>query len=99
MTKTDIIKIIQQHIDLPDEVLDKLAKDLYEKVRPHVPVLTEDNFDAVADFGRKEWEDMLAAVKKLKEVYSTMVPQYTEDIIYIDNLTQLESKISEILFK
>jgi len=102
ITEISILKVIQKQVDLPENVLAKLGKELFDHIDPFLPKigstihpLTEDQ-DGLS---LREWENILVAIQKLKEIHATIEPQYIEDQLYIDNLKQLESKISEIVFK
>ena len=101
ITEISIIKVIQQHVDLPENVLAKLGKELYVQVSPYLPKITPETTRSDKREGLTvgDWEELLVAIQKLKEIHSTIEPRYLEDTLYVDQLKQLEFKVSEILFK
>ena len=99
ITKINIINVIQKHVELPAEVIDKLAKELYENVAPYLPKINTSPLAGEIDLTTKDLEEILVAVQKLKDIHSTIEPKYVEDTLYVDQLNQLELKISEVLFK
>lgn len=101
ITEVSIIKVIQQHVDLPEDVLAKLGRELYTQLAPYLPKINPEstNPDKKTGLTIRDWEELLVAIQKLKEIHSTIEPRYLEDTLYVDQLKQLEFKVSEILFK
>lgn len=100
ITQVNLIEVIQKHIELPQEVISKLAKDLYDHMAPHlyskskvIPVKNKKGLTT------GDLEEILVAVQKLKDIHSSIEPKYLEDVVYVDRLKQLEFIISEVLFK
>jgi dephospho-CoA kinase len=103
ITKVNIIEVIQKHVELPGEAMDKLAKDLYEHIAPFLPKIKEPpthvKVEGEVGFTVKDLEEILVAVQKLKDIHSTIEPKYIEDTLYVDQLKRLEFNITEVLFK
>ena len=100
ITQINIIDVIQKHIELPAEVMDKLAKELYDHITSYLPkAKTSPPLAGEIGLTTKDLEEILVAVQKLKDIHSTIEPKYLEDTLYVDQLKQLEFKITEVLFK
>lgn len=103
ITKVSLIQVIQKHVELPDKVTDTLASEVFNLIEPYLPrvdLIDEDNMpEESIGLGVKDLEEILVAVEKLKEIYSTVTPQYVEDSLYVDTLKQVAFKISEVIFK
>lgn len=99
ITKSTIATEIQKHLDLPDNVLDRLAEDLYRYVSPFLSKSKQIEEKAKSSLTLKDLENLLTAVQKLKEIHSTVEPRYPEDVLYVDHLQKMEGKLNEILFE
>lgn len=95
ITKVSIIGVIQKHLELPDNIMDKLAQELYDHLGAGLPEKSPKD----RGLSTKDLEELLAAVSKLKDIHSSIEPKYIEDQLYEDQLKQLENKLTEILFE
>ena len=100
ITLTKLREVIQRNVELPEATAAKLAQDLLDYINPTFnEVLDKANkAKGGVDLSIKDIEELLAAVQKLKEIHSSIEPKYIEDSLYVDQLKQLELKLSETLF-
>ena len=101
ITLTKLREVIQKNVELPETVAAKLAQDLLKYINPTLKEVLEkaNKVKGGVDLSIKDLEELLAAIQKLKEIHSSIEPKYVEDTLYVDQLKQLEFKLSEILFK
>lgn len=100
ITLTKLREVIHRNVELPEAISAKLAQDLLEYITPTLnEVLDKANkAEGGVDLNIKDIEELLAAVQKLKEIHSSIEPKFIEDSLYVDQLKQLELKLSETLF-
>ena len=100
ITLAKLREVIQRNVELPEVVSAKLAQDLLEYINPVLnEVLDKANkAKGGVDLSIKDLEELLIAIQKLKEIHSSIEPKYVEDTLYVDQLKQLELKLSETLF-
>ena len=101
ITISKLREIIEQNVELPEDVAAKLAMDLLKYIQPEVDIHLEKirKSKGGVDLTIKDLEELIAAIEKLKEIYSSIEPKYVEDTLYVDQLKQLELKLNETLFK
>ena len=97
ITLTGIKETIKEVLkDISDADLEQLAQHLIQDINKIIPTATV-HIEAIT-LDIKTVEDILEAIKRVKDIHSSIEPRYVEDTLYVDQLKQLEFKLEEKLF-
>lgn len=92
-----IEKILSKYPGLSPQDRQQAVNDIVVSVNKFIEDLDRDSAEGILDLSVRDLEEFLTSIRELKDKYEEQDSKNTNDIIKIDELKQLEFKLTELI--